>query len=71
MTEEGLEAFLPRKQSFSILILTALENITSLGVIGILRNSVDTLTQLELALLDPVTLACTLRLNLMTAYATT
>lgn len=58
VTEEGLEGFLPNKQSFSMLVLNALENITGLVVIGILRNSLTTLEQLELAFLDPVIVCC-------------
>lgn len=54
LTDEGLDALAQSKQSYQELLINGLGNISSIGVIGILRNSYDTLKILEMALMDCV-----------------
>lgn len=54
VTDEGLEEFSHSKRSYSGLLLNGLENLTTIGLVAVLRNSYDTLEHLEVSLLDPV-----------------
>ena len=56
ITEDGIEGFINNKQKFIALLLNGLEYIAELGVIGLIRNSIETLEHLELGFLDPVIL---------------
>ncbi len=54
VTDESLEAFAKNKTSFVGLFINGLENVSTLGVVALLRYSYTTLECLEMALLDPV-----------------
>ena len=54
VTDEGLESLSQSKQSFTSLLVNGLDNISGIGVAGLLRNSSSTLQCLEISLLDPV-----------------
>lgn len=54
VTDEGLEAFAQNKTSFIGLFINGLENVTTIGVVAMIRYSYSTLECLEMALLDPV-----------------
>ena len=52
VTDDALEAFSKSKTCFSSILVNALENITPMGVISLIRNSHQFLEQLEISLLD-------------------
>lgn len=54
VTDDGLEYLSQTRQSFSMLLANGLENISGVGLTGLLRNSSPTLQHLEISLLDPV-----------------
>ena len=61
ITDEALDVFSRAKRSFVMLLINGLENITSLGFVGLIRNSYSTLEHLEMSLLDSV--CCCTRIN--------
>jgi len=56
LTDTGLISLTQQKQSFIGLVMNGLDNVTSKGLIELLKDSYKTLDRLELGLVDPVIL---------------
>jgi len=54
ITDIGMEGFLQNKLKFTRIQMNGLEELTSLGVNAVLKNSSSCLQYLEMGLLDPV-----------------